>query len=83
MRPRSSFEGPRVEFKASQYLRRISYYGNVSPSCLVVGLIYLERLQEQCPKILLTPTTLRRLLLVVILAAAKYLEDVTYLNSYW
>ena len=79
----SSFEGPQVAFEVSNYVRRLSKYSEASPYCFVVALIYLERFQARFPSLLLTSTTLQRLLLVVVMTATKYLEDESCQSSHW
>ena len=58
-------------------------YSGASPSCCIVAFLYLEKLKEHRPSLLLTSRTIQRLLLVATMLAAKYLEDVTVLNSRW
>jgi hypothetical protein len=64
-------------------LKRIYDNVDTDPSCAVVALIYLERLQQLVPKIELYSRTLQRLLLVAVLTATKYLQDDCPLNSDW
>ncbi len=77
------YEGNRVGFKASFYLQRIMKYCCASSCCFVVAMMYLERFKIINPGMVLTSKTVQRLLLVAVMSAAKYLEDVTILNSRW
>ena len=58
-------------------------YSGASSSCFVVAALYLERVKALHPGMVLTSRTLQRLLLVVVMTATKYLEDVTFDNSRW
>jgi hypothetical protein len=75
--------GKRVSFKASYYLQRIAKYCGASPCCYVVAVMYLERLKISNQEMVLTTRTVQRLLLVAVMTAAKYLEDVTVPNTRW
>ena len=77
------FDGDRAKFGTVYYLKRMSFYSEASPSCLITSLIYLERAQDLCPALRLTSRTLQRLLLVAVMTATKYLEDACCLNSRW
>ena len=45
--------------------------------------MYLERFKIINLGLVLTSRTVQRLLLVAVMTAAKYLEDVTFLNTRW
>ena len=77
------YEGKRVSFKASCYLRRMVKYSGASSCCFVVAMLYLERFRIINTGIVLTSRTMQRLLLIAVMTAAKYLEDQTILNSRW
>ena len=77
------YGGKRVSFKASNYLRRIAKYCGASSCCFVVAVMYLERVKIIDPRMVLTSRTVQRLLLVAVMTAVKYLEDVSILNSRW
>ena len=77
------YEGNNVSFKASYYLQRIAKYCGASSCCYVVAVIYLERFKINNPGVVLTSRTVQRLLLVAVMTAAKFLEDVTFLNTRW
>ena len=68
---------------ASAYLKRIMKYGGCSPCCVVVGLVYLQRLKQRHPTVCLTSGNMQRLLLVSVMVAAKFLDDLYYSNKHW
>lgn len=79
----SRFWSVKACFTASHYLKRIYKYSDCSPSCIITAMIYLENLQRRFPSMLLNSRTFRRLLLVAVMTATKFLEDSTWLNSHW
>ena len=68
---------------ASAYLKRIMKYGGCSPCCVVVGLMYLQRLKQKIPSVCLSSGNMQRLLLTSIMVAAKFLDDLYYSNKHW
>ena len=68
---------------ASAYLKRIMKYGGCSPCCVVVGLMYLQRLKQRMPTVCLTSGNMQRLLLTSVMVAAKFLDDLYYSNKHW
>ena len=74
---------------ASAYLSCMMRYeacrrrGHPSPSCAVVGVMYLQRLKTKDPTICVTSYNLQRLLLVSVMLAHKYLDDLYYSNKHW
>ena len=46
-------------------------------------MIYVGRIERRRPYICVTSNTMHRLLIVASLIAAKYFEDVVYLNTLW
>jgi energy-converting hydrogenase Eha subunit C len=80
----AGFEGDRIcALPAADYLERIMRYGRCSPSCAVVGLIYLQRVKTRIPGACLTSRNLQRLLLVALLLANKFLDDLYFSNKHW
>ena len=80
---KSSFHGKAVAFKASYYIMRIAKYSGGSPSCYIVAILYLERFKIRNPLIVLSSKTMQRLLLVAVMIATKYLEDIAIDNARW
>ena len=79
----TSFHGSPRSFTASYYIRRMIRYSGASASCLVVSLIYLDRLQAKISMLRLSSNTIQRLLLVVVMEATKFLEDIPRSNATW
>ena len=79
----SFFQGSEIGYDYSLFLERICENSECSPSCLVVSLIYLERLQQRFSSPILSSKSVKRLLLVSIMIAAKCLEDRYFKNSSW
>ena len=77
------FDGVCATFSASYYLQRISKYSGAGSSSLVAALLYLERLKSKQNPITLTTTNLQRLLLVSVMTATKFLEDICYPFKCW
>lgn len=55
---------------------RINKYGNFSNSVGVAAMIYIDRVLERHPEIVLTSRTVHRLLISAMLLAAKFNDDV-------
>ena len=72
-----------MSFKASYYIMRMVKYSGLSPSCFIAAVSYLERLKVRDPTIALSSQTLQRLLLVVVMIATKYLDDIAIDNARW
>ena len=75
--------GKACPLKASAYLKRIMKYGGCSPCCVVVGLMYLQRLKQRMPSVCLTSGNMQRLLLTSVMVAAMFLDDLYYSNKHW
>lgn len=67
----------------SEYLSRMMRYGRCSPSCAVVGLMYLQTLKKTVPSACITSHNLQRLLLVAVMLANKFLDDLYFSNKHW
>ena len=79
----SIFDGEPVSFKASYYTMRMVKYSGASPCCFIVALMYICRFRIRRPAVVLSSTTIQRLLLVAVMTASKYLEDITIDNARW
>ncbi|XP_065875682.1 cyclin-U1-1 [Euphorbia lathyris] len=78
----NSFHGVRApNISIPKYLERIYKYTNCSPSCLVVGYVYIDRLVHKHPDSLVLSFNVHRLLLTTVLVASKMLDDVHYNNA--
>jgi hypothetical protein len=75
--------GKAFPLTASTYLKHIMKYGDCSPCCVVVGLMYLQRLKQRMPTVCLTSGNMQLLLLMSVMVAAKFLDDLCYSNKHW
>ena len=64
---------PRITGRA--FVARIMKMSECSASAFVVGAIYLERLRQHDESVMLSMGTFRRLFLVSVMLAAKFLDD--------
>ena len=58
-----------------KYLERICKYINCSPSCFVAAYIYIDRLIQRHPTLIISSLNVHRLLITSIMVAAKFLDD--------
>eukprot|EP00961_Rhodomonas_salina_P250977 3393026-Rhodomonas_salina.1 len=79
----AAFEGEEAPIDAASFVRRILKHGNCSPCCIVVGILYLERMKRIFPSVCLTSRNFQRLLLTACMTAAKFLDDSYYSNKRW
>ncbi|CAO2841617.1 unnamed protein product [Amaranthus hypochondriacus] len=66
-----------------KYLERLYKYTKCSPSCFVVGYVYIDRLVHRHPELLLVKINVHRLLLTSLLVASKMLDDVQFNNAFY
>lgn len=66
-----------------KYIERIYKYTNCSPSCFVVGYVYIDRLLHKYPNSLVVSLNVHRLLVTAVMVAAKMLDDVHYNNTFY
>lgn len=69
--------------RADIYVKRIMRYGGCSPSTLVLGLLYVERLKRKLLHVWITKQNIQRLFLVAVMEAVKHWEDFYYSNEHW
>jgi hypothetical protein len=80
----SPFEGSPLCCPAERYVKRMMKYGGCSPCNVIIGLMYLHRIQRStCPTLELTAKNAQRLLLTAVMAASKMFDDIYYSNKYW
>jgi len=77
------FERQLVKMKASAYVERILRYSHCSPCCIIVGLMYLQRLKARHNDLRITSHNMQRLLLTAVLIAHKYFDDEYFSNDHW
>ncbi|XP_074592190.1 cyclin-P3-1-like [Curcuma longa] len=79
----SVFSGMRAPTLSIQrYIERIFKYANCSPSCFLLGYIYIERFLQQ-PNICLTSLNVHRLIITSVVIAAKFMDDAFCSNAYY
>lgn len=82
--PLTVFHGLRAPtISVSQYLERIHKYAKCSPACFTLAYIYISRLCQRQPDILITSLSCHRLVITSILVAAKWLDDAFFTNAYY
>ncbi|CDP11817.1 unnamed protein product [Coffea canephora] len=76
------FDGVRApSISIGKYMERIYKYTNCSPSCFVVGYVYIDRLVHKYPDSLVVSLNVHRLLVTCVMVASKMLDDVHYNNA--
>ncbi|CAK9315590.1 unnamed protein product [Citrullus colocynthis] len=80
----NAFHGVRAPtISILKYLERIYKYTNCSPSCLVVGFVYIDRLIHRHPDSLVISLNVHRLVVTSVMVASKMLDDVHYNNAFY
>lgn len=67
----------------SIYLERLAEYYHCSDQCLVLSLVYIDRIVKLHPEFVVSPLNVHRLLAVSMMSAAKFWDDVFYSNSHY
>ncbi|WOK93581.1 hypothetical protein Cni_G02281 [Canna indica] len=76
----SGLRAPTLSIK--RYIERIFKYTKCSPSCFLIGYIYIERFLQQ-PNIHLTSFNVHRLIITSVAVAAKFIDDAFCTNAYY
>ncbi|KAH7662201.1 Cyclin-like protein [Dioscorea alata] len=80
----AAFRGARAPtISIATYLERIYRYTSCSPSCFVVGFIYVDRMVHKDPGSLVVSLNVHRVVLTSVMVASKVLDDVHYNNSFF
>ncbi|KAI4322561.1 hypothetical protein L6164_022242 [Bauhinia variegata] len=80
----NAFHGVRApSISIPKYLERIYKYTNCSPSCFIVGYVYIDRLIHRHPDSLVISLNVHRLLVTSVMIASKMLDDVHYNNAFY
>ncbi|KAF8376803.1 hypothetical protein HHK36_031523 [Tetracentron sinense] len=80
----NAFHGVRApNIGIPKYLERLYKYTNCSPSCFVVGYVYIDRLLHRHPDSLVVSLNVHRLLVTSVMVASKVLDDVHYNNAFY
>ncbi|CAB4274239.1 unnamed protein product [Prunus armeniaca] len=78
------FHGVRApSISIPKYLERLYKYTDCSPSCFVVGYVYIDRLLHKHPDSLVLSLNVHRLLVTSVMIASKMLDDVHYNNAFY
>ncbi|KAF6159247.1 hypothetical protein GIB67_032018 [Kingdonia uniflora] len=78
------FNGARTpSISIGNYIERIYKYTKCSPSCFVVGYVYIDRLVHKHPDSLVVSLNVHRLLVTSLMVASKVLDDEHYNNSFY
>ncbi|KAL7000179.1 Cyclin-U1-1 [Sarracenia purpurea var. burkii] len=73
----NAFHGVRAPaISIAKYLERIYKFTNCSPSCFVVGFVYIDRVVHRNPDSLVVSLNVHRLLVTSVMVASKMLDDV-------
>lgn len=73
----NGFYGVRApSISIAKYLERIYKFTNCSPSCFVVGFVYIDRVVHRHPESLVVSLNVHRLLVTSVMVASKMLDDV-------
>lgn len=67
----------------ADYLKRIRKYFVCSDECFVMALVYVDRLSKMESSVPVCKLTVHRLLLISVMVAAKFHDDVYYSNKYY
>ena len=73
------------DMSLKDYLDRCAKYFRCSPSCLIVSIIYIDRMIDtyQDQKLFLHSFNVHRLFVTALTLACKHLEDKVYTNKYY
>eukprot|EP00826_Nyctotherus_ovalis_P046629 TRINITY_DN5295_c0_g13_i1.p1 TRINITY_DN5295_c0_g13~~TRINITY_DN5295_c0_g13_i1.p1 ORF type:complete len:197 (+),score=32.14 TRINITY_DN5295_c0_g13_i1:369-959(+) len=70
----NSVRAPAISIRA--YLAQIHNHANCSESCYILAFIYLDRLLQKNPGVILNSRNIHRLLLSAVVLAIKYSDDI-------
>jgi len=65
------------------YLERVAKYFQCSDQCLVLGLVFIDRIVRLHSDFVVSPLNVHRLLATSIMAAAKFWDDIFYSNAHY
>lgn len=65
------------------YLGRIQKYANCSDACLILAMVYIDRLIEAPNGLVLSRLNIHRLVITSVLMAVKFHDDLFYNNAYF
>lgn len=80
----SAFHSKRVpSISIRDYMMRIAKCAKCSEECLILALIYVDRLTERNKKFVIRSLNIHRLLITAVMLAAKFFDDRFYNNEYY
>jgi len=80
----NSFHSVKVpEMNIQDYFKRIQRYFFCSNECYVVALVYLDRVGKIDPSMTVCAPNVHRLLVIVVMVAAKFHDDLFHSNAYY
>lgn len=71
------------QISIQEYLARLAKYYHCSEGCLVLGLVYIDRLVKLHSDFVVSNLNIHRLLATGVMLAAKFHDDVFYSNKYY
>lgn len=71
------------QLSVKDYLARIATHFHCSNACLVLGLIYIDRIVKLQPDFTISLWSVHRVVLASMMAAAKFHDDVYYSNNHY
>jgi len=80
----SKFHALRIPcISLKEYLERIANYSGCSSECLVLALVYIDRIIQSSQHFVVNSYCVHRLLITSIMSAAKFFDDHYYNNAYY
>jgi hypothetical protein len=80
----SKFHALRIPFiNLRDYLERIAKYSGCSSECLVLALVYIDRIIQGSQNFIVNSYCIHRLLITSVMLAAKFFDDHYYNNAYY
>lgn len=67
----------------TDYALRLASYFHCSPACLVLSIVYIDRLIKLRPEFVVSPWNVHRLLVTSLSLAAKFHDDVFFSNTHY
>lgn len=82
--PRTCFHAAQLpEISIADYLARLVRWFKCSDGCLVMSLVYIDRVVKTCPEVVVSPWSVHRLLVTSLVLAAKFWDDDFYSNRHY
>lgn len=79
-----SFHASRIPaLSVHDYLTRLAAFYGCSDQCLVLTLVYVDRIVKKHPEFVVSPWSIHRLLMTGMMVAAKFWDDTYYNNTHY